>query len=343
MSEVEEHFDTQADPVGERGSDNGSPPFDGFANEPPTDPPGNAERSPDQTEDEQESQVDEEDATGDADASPGHQNGSRHRRISTSSRGSQETLRTPRRTIPNSPFGQLTEDQVQTFKKLRVASSNAEDLIEAYTGKTVVGTRLTELKLKIDKTSSILSDCYEGLVDLKIRELAPILARSGTFKRKLARLTASLEEKEGSNVPSTASVPAPSAATTQSPTKNTEALLSASEHELRVYLERLKVNLLPDSVDLKDAETLKMTADVDLPQIKKYIEECKKSLMRYANIPGAQPKLIDLAQRRWENALEWTEALTRRYREEKLNLEVRQQAREVNFVPWKPGGGQQYL
>jgi hypothetical protein len=61
--------------------------------------------------------------------------------------------------------------------------------------------------------------------------------------------------------------------------------------------------------------------------------------MRYADIPGAQSKLIDLAQRRWENALEWTEALTRRYREEKLNLEVRQQAREVNFVPWKPGGG----
>jgi hypothetical protein len=204
-----------------------------------------------------------------------------------------------------------------------VASSSAEDLIEAYTGKTLVGARLTDLKSEIKEISRTLADCYEELVDLRIRELAPVLAKSGTFKRKLARLTASLEEREASITPPTPSVPIVSHPVATH-AKNTEAVLSASEHELQVYLERLSVNFLPNSTALEDAETLKMTVDVDLPQIRKYIEECKKSLTRYTNTPGANPKLISTAQRRWENALQWTEALTRRYREEKLNLEVRQ-------------------
>ena len=296
MYESEEIVDLDADRAGEEESSNGSLPPDEPADDPHVDPTGHVDENPDLVEDVQDPPDDIGSAMGDTEEISGHQGRGRIRHASASSKGSRATPRSPRRLNPSLLPELLTECQFQTFKKLRVASSSAEDLIEAYSGKTLVGARLTDLKSEIKEISRTLADCYEELVDLRIRELAPVLAKSGTFKRKLARLTASLEEREASITPPTPSVPIVSRPVA-TPAKNTEAMLSSSEHELQVYLERLSVNFLPNSTALEDAETLKMTVDVDLPQIRKYIEECKKSLTRYTSIPGANSKLISTAQR----------------------------------------------
>jgi hypothetical protein len=102
---------------------------------------------------------------------------------------------------------------------------------------------------------------------------------------------------------------------------------------------KLDASKLPDSSNLTDHNDLKAVIDVDLPRIKRYIEDCKKVLNRYAALPQAKPEKIKKARDTWEQALNWTEGLMGQYRDRKLNLDVKPQAREVTFTAWKQMGG----
>jgi hypothetical protein len=112
-----------------------------------------------------------------------------------------------------------------------------------------------------------------------------------------------------------------------------EALRSA-KHELRHYLKRLKIGSFPSLKTLNDPETLRLAVEVDLPQIKSNIEECKRAVNTYAKLPSASRILLDNARAAWSSAHEWTEEALSRFREQRLNIDQKQPARKVNFKPW---------
>jgi hypothetical protein len=91
-----------------------------------------------------------------------------------------------------------------------------------------------------------------------------------------------------------------------------EALRSA-KHELRHYLKRLKIGSFPSLKTLNDPETLRLAVEVDLPQIKSNIEECKRAVNTYAKLPSASRILLDNARAAWSSAHEWTEEALSRF------------------------------
>jgi hypothetical protein len=89
---------------------------------------------------------------------------------------------------------------------------------------------------------------------------------------------------------------------------------------------------------LNDPHNLCTDVEVDLPQIWQNIDECKRSLARYASNPLADPAQIQRANKAWESAHSWAEIAYLKFRDQKLNLEQKQPSREVAFKPWNPGG-----
>jgi hypothetical protein len=89
---------------------------------------------------------------------------------------------------------------------------------------------------------------------------------------------------------------------------------------------------------LDDPDTLRTAVEVDLPQVRRNIDECKRSLARYTPMPQADSVRIQRANKAWESAHNWAESVYQKFRDQKLNLEQKQPSREVTFKPWKPGG-----
>jgi hypothetical protein len=73
--------------------------------------------------------------------------------------------------------------------------------------------------------------------------------------------------------------------------------------------------------------------EIDLPQVKSNIEECKKALSAYAKLPKADSNIIDDAFAAWTSAHEWTEEVMSQFRKQKLIFDQQQPIREVNFKP----------
>jgi hypothetical protein len=69
-------------------------------------------------------------------------------------------------------------------------------------------------------------------------------------------------------------------------------------------MKRPKVGTFPTLRALNNPETLRLTVEVDLPQVKSNIEECKKALSAYSKLPNADPNIIEDDIAAWTSALE---------------------------------------
>jgi hypothetical protein len=91
-------------------------------------------------------------------------------------------------------------------------------------------------------------------------------------------------------------------------------------------MKRLSPNQFPSLASLKDPENLRLVVEVNLPQIKSNIEECKKVLHTYSSLPDAIPEVIEDAIMAWTRAHEWTEEVVAQFRKQKLNFDQKQPA-----------------
>jgi hypothetical protein len=103
-------------------------------------------------------------------------------------------------------------------------------------------------------------------------------------------------------------------------------------------MKRLSLNQFPSLASLKDPENLRLVVEVDLPQIKSNIEECKKVLHTYSSLPDTIPEVIEDVIMAWTRAHEWKEEVVAQFRKQKLNFDQKQPAQEVNFKPWTTSG-----
>jgi hypothetical protein len=113
--------------------------------------------------------------------------------------------------------------------------------------------------------------------------------------------------------------------------RSLQPALDSAEHELDVYIHSLSLAGLPADLMLDDPDNLSTAVEVDLPQVRRNIDECKQSLARYANNPQADSARIQRANKAWESAHNWAESVYLKFRDQKLNLEQKQPSREVTF------------
>jgi hypothetical protein len=93
------------------------------------------------------------------------------------------------------------------------------------------------------------------------------------------------------------------------------------------------------SADVKP-DILKDLLKVDVPDVRKSVDRARdalKTLTAVATIADAE-KLLD-AQDACEHAIGWIAMVEERCKGEQLHLDVKQEPREVNFVPFRPGNG----
>jgi hypothetical protein len=79
---------------------------------------------------------------------------------------------------------------------------------------------------------------------------------------------------------------------------------------------------------------------VDVPDVRKSVDRARdalKTLTAVATIADAE-KLLD-AQDACEQAIGWIAMVEERCKGEQLHLDVKQEPREVDFVPFRPGNG----
>jgi hypothetical protein len=173
--------------------------------------------------------------------------------------------------------------------------------------------------------------------------LKPFLIKVRKTRADLVRLAAKMMDNEAKTASSPITPPINHAQTlnipshrTSSPKRTSQSALDSAEHELEVYIRSLSLARLPAQSMLDDPDTLRTAVEVDLPQVRCNIDECKRSLARYTNMPQADSARIQRANKAWESAHNWAESVYQKFRDQKLNLEQKQPSREVTFKPWKP-------
>jgi hypothetical protein len=103
----------------------------------------------------------------------------------------------------------------------------------------------------------------------------------------------------------------------------------------RLRLPRL-IDVAPGA-DVKP-DILKDQLKVDVPDVRKSVDRARdalKTLTAVATIADAE-KLLD-AQDACEQAIGWIAMMEERCKGEQLHLDIKQEPREVDFVPFRPG------
>ena len=112
-----------------------------------------------------------------------------------------------------------------------------------------------------------------------------------------------------------------------------------AEDELRTLLDRLNPDSRPSITELQDPETLRLTVEVDLPMIKRKVEEMKHALSKYVKMRGADVDLMHEGQQAWKSTYSWTDEVMKLVRDTRMSFESKTATRDVTFQPWKPGTG----
>jgi hypothetical protein len=89
-------------------------------------------------------------------------------------------------------------------------------------------------------------------------------------------------------------------------------------------------------------DILKDLLKVDVPDVRKSVDRARdalKTLTAVATVADAE-KLLD-AQDACERALSWIAMVEKRCKGEQLHLDIKQEPREVDFVPFRPGNGRE--
>jgi hypothetical protein len=87
-------------------------------------------------------------------------------------------------------------------------------------------------------------------------------------------------------------------------------------------------------------DILKDLLKVDVPDIRKSVDRARDALKTLTLVAGVndEEKILE-AQDVCENAIDWIALVEGRCKAAQLHLDVKQQPREVDFVPFKPGTG----
>jgi hypothetical protein len=227
---------------------------------------------------------------------------------------------------------------------LQAAIDDAAWVINSNTGAKMSGEAFEQFKSQADIISRTLGTLTIGAPIQAVPELRPYFKYADAVCRRLASLVVQLRNDVHNQTIASERLREAvgrhglAKDRTSSPVRHKEHAARPAELGLRHYMKRLSPNQFPSLASLKDPENLRLVVEVDLPQIKSNIEECKKVLHTYSSLPDANPEVIEDAITAWTRAHEWTEEVVAQFCKQKLNFDQKQPAREVNFKPWTTSG-----
>ena len=206
-------------------------------------------------------------------------------------------------------------------------------------------------KLDVKQLLDNIKGCMVDITMLKIPDDDDILPRLRTARKTLQTMLMQSDEFEA-----TATTPAGETGTgaaLTSPSQPSSSPEPARElgsglrytlamKQLDCEIVRLKSPRLinvEQGADVKP-DILKDLLKVDVPDIRMSVDRARDALKTLTLVAGpADVEKILEAQDACEKAIDWIALVENRCKAEQLHLDVKQQAREVDFVPFRPGTG----
>jgi hypothetical protein len=214
----------------------------------------------------------------------------------------------------------LTSEQQTDFEKLQLLVDQAKAMTEGFQECKLSGTSLAEFKMEARALEGQLVTLYMKLSGARKDALNPFLIEVRKTRVDLMRLAAKMMDNEAKTAPSPITPPINHVQTlnipshrTSSPKRTPQSALDSAEHELEVYIRSLSLARLPAQSMLDDLDTLRTAVEVDLPQVRRNIDECKRSLARYTPMPQADSVRIQRANKAWESAHNWAESVYQKF------------------------------
>ncbi len=221
-------------------------------------------------------------------------------------------------------------------------SNEILQLADGHLGVRLVGQSKEEARRLLNNVKA----CRMEFRELRIPEDDGVLIALINARRDLLRVLTESDNFEYANgtraapaAPAQSSPPPPS-----QPAREPETGLRymLAMRQLDCEIGRLRSPKLIDvapGADIKP-DILKDLLKVDVPDVRKSVDRARdalKTLTAVAAVADAE-KLLD-AQDACEQAISWIAMVEERCKEEQLHFDVKQEPREVDFVPFRPGNG----
>jgi hypothetical protein len=221
-------------------------------------------------------------------------------------------------------------------------SNEIRQLADGHPGVRLVGQSKEEARRLLNNVKA----CRMEFRELRIPEDDGVLIALVNARRELLQVITESDNFEYANgtraaaAPPAQSSPPPPSQPAREPETGLQYMLAM--RQLDCEIGRLRSPRLIDvapGADVKP-DILKDLLKVDVPDVRKSVDRARdalKTLTAVATIADAG-KLLD-AQDANEQAISWIAMVEERCKGEQLHLDVKQEPREVDFVPFRPGNG----
>jgi hypothetical protein len=251
----------------------------------------------------------------------------------------------PGGSAPDSDRDSEREQAIATALEL---VEETHDIMQLSGSIRLAGQSKLDAKRLLDK----IKNCVVTLMSLRIPSDDEIFPALKQARRDMQRLLMQADEHEARSSTTAASPTRPSAdesslsqahSSPEQPRETGSGLrYTLAMKQLDCEITRLRSSRLIGvevGTDVKP-DILKDLLKVDVPDVIKAVDRARDALKTLSLVAGAadEAKILD-AQDACEAAIAWIALVEERCKTEQLHLDVKQQPREVDFVPFQPGAG----